>query len=337
MFSRKFYFIILSLALFSGFLPYHAIEAQDSAEPIIATVTVQNLNIRYAPTNFYWLDEDSTILGQLHQGDVIIVHYYENVSSYNSDPNQPWVYVTHDESNLTGWVHSRYLLFSEANWKNRLPHIDTWRELEQNIAESNHPFPAVVHQNGAPTHLWSEPYYGSTITYTVHPAQPVNVIGSAKINGVVRFVYVEATDGDATGWVANYKISPAVEDYDGRRSWEQGIPVLVERDFRTEFASYPIAVVASNSSSYQYYSLNVRDTPSINGQIIQTLPSGVRLAVHGRTNHETEGWVYITVIDMISFPIMIGLSGWVFDPNWEAPYLRYDNDVPRSSLPIINP
>lgn len=338
MFSRKFYFIILSLVILSSILPYHATYAQENSTTITATVTVQNLNIRYAPTNTYWLDEDSTLIGQLHQGDVVTVLSYEGIEGYYYGTTDPWIYVTHPESGLTGWVYSQYLVFSDANWQEILPHVDTWHELGQEIAQNNQPFPAIVWYQGAGIYLRAEPYYGSALTYLLPHTQSVTVTGAAKINGVIRFVYVEATDSEAAGWVASFKVIPAINDaYEG---WEKALPVFVERDLRTEFANYPTAIIVTGKT-YDWQTLYVRATPSTEGAILAAIPPGMHLAVHGRTNHDTEGWVYVTVIEgqgrYFRDYNYLGLSGWIFDPNWDAPYLKYDNGVQRSSLPIINP
>lgn len=337
---KKICFLALSIFILSNFLPQHVIHAQENSSALTATVTVENLNIRYAPTNLYWMDEDSTIIGQLHEGDVVIVHSYEGIRSYYSvNHDQPWVYVTHEASGLTGWVYSQYLVFSADNWEDVLPHVDTWYDLGYEIAENNQPFPAVVWLQGAGVYLRAEPYYGSAYTYLLPHTQPVTVEGSAKVNGVIRFVYVKATDSEAEGWVASFKVRPAI--WDAYEGWEKALPVLVERDLRVDYANYPQATVVVDIS-YSSRDLRVRIAPSADSTIIETIQSGTNLAVHGRTNHDAEGWVYITVIDVPQDGYwwdynVLGLSGWVFDPNWDAPYLRYDDGIQRTDLPILTP
>ncbi len=335
---RKILFLSLLLLMVISFLP-HPIQAQDNSAPITATVTVENLYIRYAPTNIYWLDEDSTLIGQLHYGDEVIVHSYEGVRSYYSaNRDYPWVYVSHEASGLTGWVYSRYLYFSDDNWQEILPHVDTWYDLGYEVSTNTQPFPAVVWLQGASTYLRAEPHYGAAFTYLVPPTQPVTVVGSAKINGVIRFVYVKATDSEAEGWVVSLKVRPAI--WDAYEGWEKALPVLVERDLRVDYADYPQATVVVNMT-YSSRALRVRSGPSTDSEIIEAIPTGAHLAIHGRTNHDVEGWVYVTVIDVQDRYwwdySRLGLSGWVFDPNWDAPYLRYDDGVLRTDLPILTP
>lgn len=73
----------------------------------------------------------------------------------------------------------------------------------------------------------------------------------------------------------------------------------------------------------------MRTAPTTDAPIVLRMQRNDQVLVHGRTNHEREAWSYVT-------HIQTGESGWVFDPNWDAPYLNYDEGILRRELPIIS-
>lgn len=181
----------------------------------------------------------------------------------------------------------------------------------------------------------SKPYHGAEIVGSIVPYGEVEIYGSAMINGLIHYVYIKSPYENIEGWIRTRIVYPVI--WDASNGWEEGLPILIERDYRNEYTDFPIAEVKKSTYYYESNILNIRVNPSLDNSIVTSLPSGMRLAVHGRTNHDIEGWVYVTAIQAPGsyWNNMVGISGWVFDPNWDKLYLRYENGVTRDSLPIL--
>lgn len=320
MFKYRFGTLLILGALLLMLTPTHA---QDG-EVVTATVRVSTLNVRNAPN--VW--DTTTLIGQLYTGDVVTVHQYEQVDGWSSE-ELTWVYVTHEPSGLTGWVAGNYLTFSRPDWRNSLPHTNTWTGLGFAVG-TQFPVPiATTAGNGGEgviVHALPS-LYGEQIG--VLPSNsPVLVYGGALLNGIrSEFVYVETPDGLFKGWIHSFWVNFPMwywsREWRGV-GWVAALPIIYNQDVETEYADYPHATL-NNSAP------NLRAAPSLEAPIIATYyyRQGLWVAVQGRTSHDFEGWAYITVLNS-------GVSGWIYDPA-DSTFLVYEDASARANLPILQP
>lgn len=304
--------------------PTHAQES----EVVTAIVGVETLNIRNAPNSW----DTDTLIGQLHAGDVVTVHQYEQVDAWYGE-ELTWVYVTHDASGLVGWVVGNYMTFSRPDWRNILPHTDTWAALAYEVGtQFPIPFETAANGAGSGTHVHALPSFDGEIIGSIPNNAPIVVYGSALINGdLSMYVYVEYPDGNLKGWVHSYLVQfPIFFLSFYQRIWQHGgwvaaLPVIYTRDFESEFAAYPRAVLNNDAP------LNLRAAPSLDAPTITAYSPwrDIEFAVQGRTSHDFEGWAYIT-------NLASGVSGWMYDPA-DNSFLLYEDPSARANLPILQP
>ena len=318
MFFRKIALLLLVTSAVLGFTIPLSISAQES-ETVTATVTVNNLNIRYAPSQWNVYGFDNRV-GQLQQGDAVIVQKMETVEGWTSR-DWPWVYVVHPASGLEGWAASDYLAFSREDWQAILPKIESSDELSYLEGAAQYPFKAQI-DGGAYdfTRIRAEPYYGAPILGYLSHEEQIEILGSAVVNGEIHYVYARQLpeNGTLEGWVWQNSISVTI--WSPNRNWRYALPVMLERDLHTEFASLPQAQLNEN---IRY--VRLRSEPTFAGNPISNIHKNEVVAVQGRSGE----WLYILIIDS---GFDGGLSGWVYAPNF-----TYLNGVTFESLPIITP
>lgn len=330
MFLRKLLYLLFGLSLLIGLLPTHHGLAQDS-EVVTAEVMRDTVNVRYAPAIYYGVDLDTKI-GELQRGDVVTVQYYETLRNWSSR-RYPWVYVVHPPTGLEGWVNTENLTLSTSDWQAILPSVDSWQELEQLVAVPDESVEGYVYHIFFPAAVRSEPFVYAPFTQTFDSRTPIDVLGRALINGESGdYVYIKERDGDIEGWVAVRLIGTAIQS--GDDTWVDALPILYEWDINTETAHLPQACTSSN--------MRIRSEPSKQSVSLFIQLHGC-FAIHGRTNHDVDGWVYVTTLGRGSdgwwwhSGYIGGLQGWVYDPAWERPYLEYQDGFSRDSLPILVP
>ncbi|MBZ0317395.1 MAG: SH3 domain-containing protein [Anaerolineae bacterium] len=326
MFSYRFGMLLLIGALLLTMVPAHAQEN----EVVTATVAVPTLNVRNAPNA--WPNDADTLIGQLHAGDVVTVHQYEQVDGWNWE-ELTWVYVTHDASGLTGWVAGNYMTFSRPDWRAILPHADTWAALAYEVGmQFPIPFESAANGGGSSTHVHALPTGDSEVIGSIPNNAPIWVHGSGRINGkLMMYVYVEYPDGNLKGWIHSYLVQfPIFFLSFYQRIWRSGgwvaaLPVIYDRDVESEFTDYPQAVLNNNAP------LHLRSAPSLDAPIINAFyyEQGLEVAVQARTTHDFEGWAYITILRS-------GVTGWIYDPA-DNSFLLYEDPSARNNLPILQP
>ena len=194
--------LLIGMLLASGLA---AIHAQDEEPVVTATVAAESANMRWMPEVYFQklINWDSRI-GELHAGDQLVVHLWEDVSY----PDHAWVYATHAESNLTGWIRSDFLSFGAADWQTDLPVIRNWTEMTVFITETA---PTglqayVTGGSGGYDHLnvRAEPYYGAMELGEIWAGSTVTILGRALSNGLpLPYVYVRDNVTGVEGWVVD--------------------------------------------------------------------------------------------------------------------------------------
>ena len=320
MFSRKIglWFVILTMSAI--FIPSSPSLAQDSAV-VTAEVMVDTLNVRFSPRVLDIRGDMATKIGELHLGDVVIVQQYETIPGRGNYAQYPWVYIVQESSGLKGWIYSEYLTLSRVDWQRYVVEVTHWADVNRPEFDVPEPYAGKIWTQSSSIQVSSEPYEGAPIVGYVHHQDPVFIQGVARINGQYsRYIYIQQIDTGVRGWIILWHVVSYLQQ---RNDWYSLLPVLLEHNYYEELAHLPTAVPVA-------FSLNLRDYPSTSGNRLLSVSSRHELAVHGRTNHAQEGWVYVTILAS-------GLSGWVYDPVWDTPYLRYQDGVTRDSLPIISP
>lgn len=305
----------LTIILLLTILPLGGIiHAQDDVSPVVtATVAVDRANIRWMPEAYFdkFTDIDSRI-GELHAGDRLTVLQWESVNSQYVN-NQTWVYVTHAESGLTGWMRVDLLNIESATWQRDLPVIRTWSELGAFVAETapNGLQARVSGGNGGypSVSIRAEPYVGSQKIGEIISGSSVTVLGRALSNDLpLPYVYVRDNVTGAEGWVIDEGIWAIGTFSEGRNA---GLPVIYDVSPLEDTAGLPRITVEG---------FNLRDAPGLDARIRRFVRGTEFYAATGRN---TAGdWINVT--DLSS-----GEVGWI------AALLLPEGTLDINSLPVV--
>lgn len=282
--------------------------AQDAPPVITAEVIYRTLNVRTDAVTW------SAKIGELHTGDVITISHRAEI--YNSE--HAWVYMHHPQSNLTGWVHSQYLQFAQADWRNYVPELNyrDLRDLDYTQADEL-PLPQVASQNGNATYfLRAEPrYYAARIAEIPFPGE-IEILANARINGSIsNFVYVRERASQLEGWLP----APQLRGDGWYSAWINDNLPIIEINNAVALEGY---VIASSGRV-------LRTEPSDLATMIRDLPAMSLVAVYG---HAGDSWYYVKDVET-------GQVGWIhgadFPINFDRSHLPLLERVAQPALPAM--
>jgi uncharacterized protein YraI len=287
----------------------HWLPQTNAQEEVVVTAEVvyEALNLRSDP------NIESSVIAVLERGAVLVVQgYYPDYS-----PTSGWLKVIVRDSNLNGWVNAKYVMFSRADWR----HFVTPLAALMIYPEIQHPpLVATVRENNLIVHASAG--YGRPEVGRLSAGQEILVFYERMDTNYLppSFVYIETRDGTLKGWVYRY--------YLYFPTWEHN------RDLPMQDATAPAEPITIQGQGIGYVDvplgLNLRTAPTIEASEIRLLPENTLLALYGRTNHELEGWLYVTVIET-------GDIGWVFDPRDYSPaWVRYPIGLEFDSMPLLD-
>lgn len=182
---------------------------------ITATVNYPIVRVRLYPV------PSKEPVTELHQGDEVIVHYYERIG----DLSQAWVEVTVPNTDIHGWIRSDLLLFNRADWAEYVPDARTKRELFAYATQQTGGVYYATVWTGAESLLLNirDNPHGGQVIAQIPTGSQIDVLGRATFDGVPSYyVYIHHQQTGVEGWAHSYFM-----DWDlGKAGFNDGIPVI---------------------------------------------------------------------------------------------------------------
>lgn len=295
--------LVLNTIVFTLTFAFTTTLAQEP-NTVLAEVVYDNLNLRIEPSR------DATVILQLEQGTLL------TVTGYLSEYREIWIQVIVSSSGVSGWVHKDYIQFFSATWRREVEELTPlilYPEMQ------TPPIRANASIDGVPVR--DTPSYVGDEVVSLYEGQEVLVYFERMDDDAYRtyYVYIESPDGDFIGWVNRYQLEFP--------TWYHN------KNLPMQDATAPVQPITSQGQGIGYISegitVRLREAPSVNSSVIQTLDSGTFITMYGRTSNRIVGWLYVRVVDT-------GEIGWIYDPqNYTPKWVNYPIGQDFQSIPII--